>query len=86
MKKRQRGNNKKPIRTKKTKVSTPVLEGLQCSEIRKAKICKTNKNCVYDYNEFKCKDKSHSVKVGNSSKKSMRSIKRKNKTVSKTDN
>ena len=31
---------------------------IACSEIKKAKSCKTNPKCLYDYVEFKCKDKS----------------------------
>jgi thiol-disulfide isomerase/thioredoxin len=32
----------------------------KCSNIKKAKFCKTNPNCFYDYSEFKCKSKSKS--------------------------
>jgi len=36
----------------------PSSSNLACSDIRKAKICKINPKCFYDYVEFKCKDKS----------------------------
>lgn len=41
-----------------TSIETPMYSNLACSDIRKAKICKNNPKCFYDYIEFKCKDKS----------------------------
>ena len=40
------------------KVPTTQDVPLVCSDIRQAKLCKTNSKCFFDYNEFKCKDKS----------------------------
>ena len=45
----KKNNNKVPAIP-----ATPV----SCSDIRKAKLCKTNPKCAFDYIEFKCKDKS----------------------------
>jgi protein disulfide-isomerase-like protein len=78
------------------KVPTNYYDSLACSEIKKAKWCKTNPKCVYDYIEFKCKDKStnrpapkhniiNSNKGTNKSKKTQKQTKnqRQNQTITK---
>lgn len=54
-------NNVPKKSVKKTvvkKLSVPKpRENLSCNEINKAKACKSNPKCMYDYTEYKCKDK-----------------------------
>lgn len=45
------------MRNNKVAEDSP-MSSLECADIRKAKMCKTNPKCFYDYVEFKCKDKS----------------------------
>ena len=53
---------KSPVNNKKNnKVPANPVAPLSCSDIRKAKLCKTNPKCIYDYIEFKCKDKSNGL-------------------------
>ena len=35
---------------------------LKCNDIMKAKVCKSNLKCIYDYNDYKCKNKDSNVK------------------------
>ena len=56
----------KKIKTQKNgiiKRNTKPNVPLACSDIRKAKLCKTNPKCSFDYIEFKCKDKSKKDKL-----------------------
>jgi protein disulfide-isomerase-like protein len=67
---------------KKKKTNTPnSASSLACAEIRKAKICKNNPKCMYDYTEFKCKNKvrnrSHTAKSNKKSKQSKKQSKEK---------
>ena len=66
--------NKDQIKKQKngTMKKAPVNSLLGCSDIKKAKMCKTNSKCVYDYVEFKCKDKPNSPVNMPVSKKSNR--------------
>jgi len=80
--------SKKPTFMKKKTQKNLILKGnanpavplaipLVCSDIRKAKFCKTNPKCFFDYIEFKCKDKSErpaqTLNIINAAKGSKRS-------------
>lgn len=51
---------KSPVNKKNNNNKVPAIPAapVSCSDIRKAKLCKTNPKCAFDYIEFKCKDKS----------------------------
>lgn len=50
--------SKKNVKTKNTANNNARVGPMACSDIRKAKVCKSNPKCSYDYTDFKCKDKS----------------------------
>ena len=76
-------NNNQP----KTHHQAQATTTMACTDIRKAKICKGNPKCVYDYTEFKCKDKTASskrLKTKKQSKQKSASIKTSKANVTKS--
>jgi thiol-disulfide isomerase/thioredoxin len=54
------------IKPKQVKSNRDInLSKLKCNEIHKAKLCKSNIKCMFDYNDYKCKDKNNDVNIIN---------------------
>jgi hypothetical protein len=54
------------IKPKQVKSNRDInLSKLKCNEIQKAKLCKSNIKCMFDYNDYKCKNKNNDVNIIN---------------------
>ena len=54
------------IKPKHKQIKSPIAinsSKLKCSEILKAKMCKSNAKCMYDYNDYKCKNKTNDAEI-----------------------